>query len=89
MKPAKSSKVYNITLMNEKGYLIDDYSERKAFQVVAAAVGTAAVIKPLTTLDLALGQALITPKILDTMGKQPMSDHRSPYPSRRTSMRLP
>ena len=27
-----SSRVYKITFMNEKGYLIDDYSKRKVFQ---------------------------------------------------------
>ena len=27
-----SSRVYKITFMNEKGYLIDDYSKKKAFQ---------------------------------------------------------
>ena len=27
-----SSKVYQITFMNEKGYLIDDFSKRKVFQ---------------------------------------------------------
>ena len=31
-KSVWSSKVRKITLMNENGYLIDDYSKRKAFQ---------------------------------------------------------
>ena len=31
-KSAWSSKVYKITFMNENGYLIDNYSQRKVFQ---------------------------------------------------------
>ena len=31
-KSVWSSKVYKITFMNGKGYLIDDYSKRKVFQ---------------------------------------------------------
>ena len=31
-KSVWSSKVYKITFMNEKGYLIDDFSKRKVFQ---------------------------------------------------------
>ena len=31
-KSVWSSRVYKITFMNEKGYIIDDYSKRKVFQ---------------------------------------------------------